>query len=249
MALRCMSVVIQGRSNRLDADGHITGTRLKLNCVPPTVSYEKDSSTPGVHTFELQRNDYPTIPVGTISDYQRQPPLPQNQYPAVQANLHSQIAGHYVEEVPVYQHGSYGNPGSGQDALSYTSVTPTSMPAQEIRYQSTYTTPPPASHQNTMESWKPESPSIAGSTVDTLSEAMGGLKINHLATGKPVDVACYYNRLLTRCSTLYRRSKQVGRGSCGPRIRDRSAPDQQRRHEGPHTLRDDADRPASYAVF
>ncbi|KAE9978515.1 hypothetical protein EG328_001425 [Venturia inaequalis] len=156
-------------------------TRLKLNCVPPTVSYEKDSGTPGVHTFELQRNDYPTIPVGTISDYQRQPPHSQNQYP-VSANIHSQIAGHYIEDVPVYQHGNYGNPAPQPEALSYSSVTPTSMPPQEMRYQSSYTTPPPASRHNTMESWKPESPSIAGSTVDSLSEVMGELKITYLAT-------------------------------------------------------------------
>ncbi|TID16424.1 hypothetical protein E6O75_ATG11542 [Venturia nashicola] len=156
-------------------------TRLKLNCVPPTVCYEKDPSAPGVHTFELQRNDYPTIPVGTISDYQRQPPHPQNQYP-VPANLHPQIAGHYIEDVPVYQHGNYGNPAPQPEALSYSSVAPVSMPAQEMRYQSSYTTPPPASHQNNMESWKPESPSITSSTVDSLSEVMGELKINHLAT-------------------------------------------------------------------
>jgi len=110
----------------------------------------------------------------------------------VPANLHSQIAGHYVEDIPVYQHATYGTPVSGQDALSYTSVPTTSIPAQEISYQSTYATPPPASRQNTMESWKPESPSIANSTVDTLSEVMGELKINHLATGKPysLDMLC-----------------------------------------------------------
>jgi hypothetical protein len=162
-------------------------TRLKLNCVPPTVSYEKDSNTPGVHTFELQTsNDYPTIPVGNISDYQRQPSISQAQYTHVPVSMHTQVQALYAEPIPVYQPTSYITTTTGQDTLQY-SIPTTSLP-QEMKYHEVYSTPPSISRTGTAleTGWKSEA-SVTGSVVRTaevLSDAMGELKIDHLAIGR-----------------------------------------------------------------
>jgi hypothetical protein len=164
-------------------------TRLKLNCVPPTVSYEKDSGTPGVHTFELQTtNDYPTIPVGNISDYQRQPAIAQPQYAHGPVDMHTQVQSQYAEPLPVYQPTAFMTPTTAQDALQY-SLPTSSLPPQEIKYQEVYSTPPSISRTApALETgWKSE-PSVVGSitsTAEVLSDAMGELKIDHLAIGRP----------------------------------------------------------------
>jgi hypothetical protein len=164
-------------------------TRLKLNCVPPTVSYEKDSSIPGVQTFELQTpNDYPTIPVGNISDYQRQPSTAHSQYAAVPVSMHTPVQAHYADAVPVYQTSAYLPPTTNQ-GLQYTSMAATSMPQQQdLKYHGIYSSPTPVSRTATAldVGWKSEG-SVAGSvisTADVLSDHMGELKIDHLAIGR-----------------------------------------------------------------
>jgi hypothetical protein len=183
-------------------------TRLKLNCVPPTVSYEKDSSIPGVQTFELQTsNDYPTIPVGNISDYQRQPSIPHTQYGAVPVNMRTPVQSHYADSVPVYQPSAYLPPTTNQD-LQYTPMPTTSLPQQEtLKYQEVYTSVTPVSRTATAldVGWKSEG-SVAGSvisTADALSDQMGELKIDHLAIGMFALYQCLY--FLTFHSSVYSR--------------------------------------------
>lgn len=193
-------------------------TRLKLNCIPPTVSYEKDSGQPGVHTFELQgENDYPTIPVGTISDYQRPQPMSQAQY----APHHGQSQTY--EPLTTYAHGTYLPPTTtSHESLQFGSLPTSSMATQEMNYHNGYTSHPVPDHrQNSLDTtWKSEihpavhransldssswnrnnvditalrQNSLDGAwksdvslspSADALSEAMGGLKIDHLAVGK-----------------------------------------------------------------
>ncbi|KAF2400422.1 hypothetical protein EJ06DRAFT_537972 [Trichodelitschia bisporula] len=154
-------------------------TRLKLNCVPPTVSYEKDSSTsPGVHTFEIQRvNDYPTIPIGNISDYHRQPPP---QYAPVAQSMPPQVRSNYVEPMGAYQSPTYID--STQPQLPYGGVPAVAIPESQIKYpQISYATPPPGipSVSAPDSSWKSDG-SVVSSMADELSEAMTELKIDHL---------------------------------------------------------------------
>lgn len=163
-------------------------TRLKLNCVPPTVSYEKDSSTPGVHTFELQNpNDYPTIPVGNISDYQRQLPNAQTQYAPVSISMHAPVQPHYTDAIPLYPQTNYITPTTGQENLHYGALSSTSLPAQDLKYGEVYSTPASLSRNGTAldAGWKSEG-SVVGSvisTADALSDHMGSLKIDHVAIG------------------------------------------------------------------
>ncbi|KAF2435693.1 hypothetical protein EJ08DRAFT_692270 [Tothia fuscella] len=161
-------------------------TRLKLNCIPPTVSYEKDSSIPGVQTFELQTvNDYPTVPVGNISDYQQQISISQPQYASSHLlSMHTPVQGHYPQTLPIYHNSTYLTPTSGQD-LQYASMPLTSSPDQDVKYHEVYSSAPTVSRSAAAldVGWKPEG-SVAGSvvsTADALSDHMGELKIDHLA--------------------------------------------------------------------
>jgi hypothetical protein len=194
-------------------------TRLKLNCVPPTVSYEKDSSQPGVHTFELQRpNDYPTIPVGTIGDYQRPQMVTPTNYHTVQASMHPHVPSQTYEPLSSYTTSAYMAPTTAHDAPQFSQMPATTMAAYGMVNHSGYTSHPvsaqPRQHslddgaynpplqransldsswnrtqidvsalrQNSLDSgWKSESG--VSPSADVLAEAMGGLKIDHLAIG------------------------------------------------------------------
>lgn len=161
-------------------------TRLKLNCVPPTVNYEKESDTPGVHTFELQSaNDYPTIPVGNISNYQRPPSNPQQQYTSGPLSMHAPVQPHYAEAISLYQQPTYITPTSGQDSIQYGAIPSTSLPPQDLKYHEVFTTPPSVARPGMDAGWKSEG-SVLGSvvsTADALSDHMGALKIDHVAIG------------------------------------------------------------------
>ncbi|KIW04048.1 hypothetical protein, variant [Verruconis gallopava] len=190
-------------------------TRLKLNCVPPTVSYEKDSSQPGVHTFEIQRpNEYPAIPIGTIGDYQR-PQIPsQPSYQAMSTNMPPHVPSQTYEPLSTYSTPAYMTPTTAHDA-QYAAMPATTMSAHSMAGFAGYTAhsvstqprndsidasyhpplhransldsswnrPPvdvSALRQNSLDSgWRSE-PGVSPS-ADVLAEAMGGLKIDHLA--------------------------------------------------------------------
>ena len=148
-------------------------TRLKLHCVPPTVSYEKESSTPGVHTFEVSgSNDYPTIPVGTISDYQRPPPMQpqQAQYTTIPSTMPAPIQTAYPDHMPVYQAAPYIEPDAGPAPIHF------SLQGPDIHSQSIYTSP--VAQRSSTDGSFGSGPTLA----DSLSEAMGELRIDHLAS-------------------------------------------------------------------
>src|SRR5579871_3598894 len=149
-------------------------TRLKLNCVPPTVSYEKESSTPGVHTFEVRgTNDYPTIPVGTISDYQRPPPMQpqQAQYATIPSTIPTSIQTAYPDHLPVYQATPYIEPDAGPSPMHYGA-----LQSQDIHTQNIYDSP--VAPRPSIDGSFSSGPTLA----DSLSEAMGELRIDHLAS-------------------------------------------------------------------
>jgi len=156
-------------------------TRLKLNCVPPTVSYEKESSTPGVHTFEVRSsNEYPTIPVGTISDYQRPPSMQtaqQQQFNAIATTIPTAMQPVYAEQMPVYQSTPYMEPVAGQN-LHYGSVSSASMTA-DMHQHAMYSSPSAANRAPAVA----EGSFASGATLtDSLTDAMGELKIDYMAS-------------------------------------------------------------------
>jgi hypothetical protein len=192
-------------------------TRLKLNCIPPTVSYEKDPGQPGVHTFELQRPDeYPTIPVGTMSDYQRPQMVHQGGFHAVQPTMHPHVPSQTYEPLASYTSSAYMTPSTAHEtqfqAMPTTAVSNhamatysgyTSQPVSvQPRQESEETYVPSIHRANSLDSsWNRaqvevnnlrqgsldsawHSDSGISPSAESLAEAMGGLKIDHMAIGK-----------------------------------------------------------------
>lgn len=154
-------------------------TRLKLTCVPPTVSYEKDDSvSPGAHTFELQRSStYPTISVGTIGEYQ-QPHQQQQQHYGPGALQQQQALPVSYADVSQYQDSTFITSQQPQDVLHYEGL-PASTAGHDLGGMSAVfplpqnVPPPPMSER----SWTSES------GMSTLTDVLGDLQINAVATG------------------------------------------------------------------
>lgn len=148
--------------------------RLKLNCVPPTVSYDKDCHSS--QTFELEPKPLDYAPDAPAQhDYQRHPSMPQGMPHQMAPSLPTPVSAMYqsspyVDQQPQeaihYQSMSQPQP---QQNMSYTSQQPYSQAAA----------PPPA-----MTMTPPETePTWRGEPVSNLSDALGELKIDHTAVG------------------------------------------------------------------
>lgn len=152
--------------------------RLKLNCVPPTVSYDKDFN--GSQTFELEPKplEYATD-VPPQHDYQR--------HPVLQHGLPHQMAPSLPSPTPgMYQSSPYVDHQS-QEAVHYQAMSQPQVVQQDLNYasQQAYvqpSAPPPAM---TMTMTPPESePHWRNDSVSNLSDALGELKIDHTAVGE-----------------------------------------------------------------
>lgn len=150
--------------------------RLKLNCIPPTVSYDKDFA-PGTHTFELQTNqDYAPATTAGAEAYQRHQPMQQSYQESIRQISPSTQAS-YADNARMYQSSAYISPVSHAGGLQYTPVTPHSMAEQDLRYtqagfapSSATTTAPTHLDDGT---WRTD-----GASPEELSDAMGDLKIS-----------------------------------------------------------------------
>ncbi|KAF2096590.1 hypothetical protein NA57DRAFT_42152 [Rhizodiscina lignyota] len=147
-------------------------TRLKLTCVPPTVSYEKDMS--GSQTFEVN----PPQQYRTVDHVQMyQPSMPPSMPPAAPPGPLPQpghMSASYSSAFPTYQPPSYVDLSSSQASLpSYNSAAPAAIPNQN------YTYPP---HQAFDASYQHPAGDLAWNGelgTDSLTEALGQLNIDH----------------------------------------------------------------------
>ena len=183
------------RRRKIKCDAATTNTwpcsacvRLKLNCVPPTISYEKDSG-PGTFVFDLERpQSYDGASTGSISGDEDlggpQPPLPPPPMSAPvgpappsfsQAYNPNSISRAYTDD-------HYLPPLTNQSNVSYASM-PQHAPSSDGTYtsQSVYATPTtitaePASVNEDKE-WRTDM------ATANLSKALGELKIDHTAVG------------------------------------------------------------------
>ncbi|KAF1940230.1 hypothetical protein EJ02DRAFT_350457 [Clathrospora elynae] len=139
--------------------------RLKLNCVPPTVSYEKDYN--GTQTFELEPK-----PLDYVSDappqhdYQRHP---------------SMSLPHQIPAAAMYQSSPYADQHS-QEPIHYQPMSQPQVVQQNISYAppqnfSRPSAPPPPALMTPPES----EPHWRSDSVGSLSDALGELKIDHTA--------------------------------------------------------------------
>jgi hypothetical protein len=153
-------------------------TRLKLTCIPPTVSYEKDSTSPGVHMFEVQPSPpYPTISVGTIGEYQQQQPL---QHYVSQPGMQQAVPVTY-SDMPSYQTAQFIQSPQSDEVLQYQAMMPANSSAPEhgmtgmsASYPLPQAIPPPPVSER---SWTSE-PGLSN-----LTDVLGDLQINSVATG------------------------------------------------------------------
>jgi hypothetical protein len=73
-------------------------TRLKLHCVPPSVSYEAESSDTGTttSTFELHKSSsYPELSQSSTTEFQHHT-LPQ-QYGTIDSTMQSSLQSQYIQ--------------------------------------------------------------------------------------------------------------------------------------------------------
>ncbi|KAJ4985998.1 hypothetical protein SVAN01_08476 [Stagonosporopsis vannaccii] len=146
--------------------------RLKLNCVPPTVSYDKDFNGSS-QTFELEPRpeDYGQPGAPSQHDYPRHQSMPHIMPQHMPQNLPTPVSG-------MYQPSPYPDQ-QAQDAMQYPAM---SQPQQNMSYppQQAYSqasgvaptmtmTPP-----ETETHWRSES-------VSSLTDVLGELKIDHTA--------------------------------------------------------------------
>jgi len=160
--------------------------RLKLNCVPPTVSYDKDWNAT-TQTFELEEKPLEYAAPDPEHEYRRASVMSaqhghlQQMPPSLPP---TPVTGTYADGMRMYQTASYVDQ-QPQEHMQYAPMAPPQVVQQNINYtpQQMYSEPPPSAPAMTMTppategSWKHESAS-------NLTDALGELKIDHDAIGK-----------------------------------------------------------------
>lgn len=158
--------------------------RLKLNCVPPTVSYDKDWNAT-TQTFELETKPL-EYAVPDPQDFRRASVMSaqHGHLQQLSASLPATpVTGSYADSMRLYQTTSYVDQHP-QDQLQYTHMAPPQVVQQNMNYtpQQLYSDAAPAAPVMTMTppategAWKHDPSS-------TLAEALGELKIEHDAIG------------------------------------------------------------------
>lgn len=149
--------------------------RLKLNCVPPTVSYDKDFNES--QTFELEPKDYDSPDEPPHQDYSR--------HPSMVHGMHHQMAPSMPTPVSsIYQNSPYAEQHS-HEPIHYQAMSQPQAVQQPMSYSapqaySQAPAPPPAMTMTPPESetaWRSDS-------VSNITDALGELKIDHTAVGE-----------------------------------------------------------------
>lgn len=164
--------------------------RLKLNCVPPTVSYDKDYNA-GTQTFELETKpqEYQNTTMNSQIDYQRHPSMSHGLPAQMPPSMPTPVTGSYVDEMRMYQSSPYVEQPS-QEQLPYPPMARHSVVSQNMNYQpQMYSEAPHTAPTLTMSppetdaSWR-----NAAESPSSLADALGELKIDVTAVGKaPVN--------------------------------------------------------------
>lgn len=158
--------------------------RLKLNCVPPTVSYDKDYNS-STQTFELETKplEYAAPPSNPQQDYQRQSVMTHGLPNQMAPPLPTPVTGTYAEGMRMYQTSPYVDqqpqehmqyPPMGHQNMNYP---PHHMYSEAQAHQPPVTMSPP----ETDGSWRSDPSS-------NLAEALGELKIDHTAVGEFIPI-------------------------------------------------------------
>lgn len=181
------------RRRKIKCDAATTNTwpcsaciRLKLQCVPPTINYDRDFNSEN-DTFEQERGEF-VDRSGAEDDYHQQVSM-QQQLAGVQKNIPPiyTTPGPYSDGVGVYQPVGYGEPSSAhtQQSMHYENLhTPVSVLDQHQHYSSPSQVFP---HPHGLpQNPHPESPVAydqEGYGQQNLSDLLGVLEISETGTG------------------------------------------------------------------
>ncbi|KAL0257401.1 hypothetical protein SLS55_008213 [Diplodia seriata] len=169
--------------------------RLKLNCVPPTVSYEnKDSFPTGSHTFEIGDRSHDYDPsqnvqhVPSPGDFQRHHSIQHPMGTEVGPLMGHPLQASYADAARLYQTAPYGGmppaPPQSQESVHYGAMPPAplSNPDQMKYHPQQVYQPQSAPSMGSSNEGEP----MWRNNLDTsqLTEALGELKIDHTAIGK-----------------------------------------------------------------
>ncbi|KAF2874933.1 hypothetical protein BDV95DRAFT_487038 [Massariosphaeria phaeospora] len=148
--------------------------RLKLNCVPPTVSYDKDYST-GTQTFELEET-----PASDIQqDYQHSGVMPHNYPQQMPPAMPTPVTGPYSDGT-MYQTAAYVTQ-QPQEHLQYPPLAQSQVAQQSMNYpQQTYSEAQAVAPVETIGTPDTEA-SWRSDPTGNLTDALGDLKIDHTA--------------------------------------------------------------------
>ncbi|EUC37413.1 hypothetical protein COCCADRAFT_85714 [Bipolaris zeicola 26-R-13] len=146
--------------------------RLKLNCVPPTVSYDKDYN--GSQTFDLEPKplEYASD-VPSQHEFQRQPSMTQ----AMPHQMPLSMAG---AAQGMYQPSPYVDQQS-QDQCHYQPLSQPQVVQQTMGYAPQQPYPQASSAPPTILTPPESEPHWRSDSASSLSEALGELKIDHTA--------------------------------------------------------------------
>ncbi|KAF1997470.1 hypothetical protein P154DRAFT_280960 [Amniculicola lignicola CBS 123094] len=155
--------------------------RLKLNCVPPTVSYDKDYNA-ATQTFELETKpmEYGTSPTDPQHDYPQEHVMQQNLH-QIPPPLPTPVTGSYVDGMRLYQTAPYMEQ-QPQEHIQYPPMTQPQAVRQSISYQPHQLYPEPQASAPAVTMSPPETEgSWRNESTTYLADALGELKIDHTA--------------------------------------------------------------------
>lgn len=178
------------RKRKIKCDAATTNTwpcsaciRLKLQCVPPTVSYDRDFSSTGQHYPEPERVNYDAG--SSDDDYHNQ--VQQQHMNGTSKNIppiYSQQPS-YSNAVGVFQSGHYGepHPNHNQQHMQYSHLqTPVSIMDQHPQYSPQHVFPG-APLPQPMGPESPESYEQDQYGQQNLADLLGELRMNEAGTG------------------------------------------------------------------
>ncbi|KAH3992702.1 hypothetical protein HBH98_204760 [Parastagonospora nodorum] len=148
--------------------------RLKLNCVPPTVSYDKDFNGSQEYEIDSKPIQYGSPDDPSQHDYQSHPSMPHGMHHQMPPSMPTPVSA-------MYQTSPYANQQS-QESLQYQSMSQPQVVQQSMGYPASQaysqsSAPPPA-----MTMTPPESePNWRSDSVSSITDALGELKIDHTA--------------------------------------------------------------------
>lgn len=179
-------------------------TKLRLTCVPPTVSYEKDAG--GSQTFDINSPQQ----YRTVDHVQMYPPAIPTAPPTTSLQQTEPVSTTYSQSFSSYQPPSYLDLTTSQPPLpQYNQVPPSSLPNTSYDYPYTQAFDDTYQHPAGDLAWN-------GNDVnpDNLAEAMGELSIDHTGVGKlkvTTRTLRTRRRVLTPGSTIHHCTKEEPR--------------------------------------